>query len=124
MSVLCLSALLLSSCHQIIDDTYRFFDGGLRGFRGTLDEPLLGKFKKMETKGCCSNKTYHIQADQDQQIQTSGFELTKPVSQFIFAFVFIYLTDHLADAASPTFTHYYPPLLLRDFPALFQTFRL
>jgi hypothetical protein len=76
-----------------------------------------------EHKGCCNNKSFDLDLDFD-----SGEVLLKPLTdkqlQFVKAFVLSYFVDARPSPALYNYTYYYPPLLKRDLPVLFQTFLL
>ena len=74
-------------------------------------------------KGCCSNKSFKYEADQDQSILSIGFELIQPIQQFIAAYVAVFYTPSiLLQSDQPSFADYEPPLISRDYSVLFQSF--
>lgn len=75
-------------------------------------------------KGCCDTDYQHFQLDQDQQTASTNFELTPQVSQFITAFVAVFLVEILPQTEINNFQTYKPPLILRDIPVLVQSFLL
>lgn len=78
-----------------------------------------------EDKNCCSNKTLHFQSDQDHQLQTADFVVTKQLKQFVIAYVSVFLGGDfdLKWEVTP-YAHYKPPLIRKDIPVLHQTFLL
>ena len=79
----------------------------------------------MDKKDCCQNITLHFQSDQDRQVQTSDFMISKQLQQFVIVYAAGFFTNDFSiecDAAS--FNHYKPPLLLRNIPVLIQSFLL
>ena len=78
-----------------------------------------------EDKNCCSNKTVHFQADQDQQVQNFDFVVSKQLQQFVIAYLeaFLNLDLHVEENAIP-FAYYKPPLIKRDILTLNQSFLL
>ena len=78
-----------------------------------------------EDKNCCSNKTVHFQSDQDYQLQTADFAVSKQLKQFAIAYVSIFLgEDFDLKREVIAFAHYKPPLIPKDIPVLHQTFLL
>ena len=75
-------------------------------------------------KDCCENKTINLDADQDQQLQTVDFELTKQTELFLTAFVFTFYQNDLINARNIDYSRYRPPLIIRDIPILIQSFLL
>ncbi len=78
-----------------------------------------------EDKDCCSNKTVQLQSDQDQEVQTNNFVVSKQLKQFVIAYVAIFFVgdcDLQREAAN--YALYKPPLIRRDIPVLNQTFLL
>ncbi|MCB0523423.1 MAG: hypothetical protein H6576_03485 [Lewinellaceae bacterium] len=77
-----------------------------------------------DDKNCCSNKTVHIQSDQDQQapgyadlalsISFQPFVLYSPPT--------LSLGGLTPDRETLIFEHYKPPLIPRDIPVLMQSF--
>lgn len=78
-----------------------------------------------EAKNCCSNKTVRLQSDQDHQLQTADFVVTKQLKQFVIAYVSVFLGGDfdLKWEVTP-YAHYKPPLIRKDIPVLHQTFLL
>jgi len=78
-----------------------------------------------EDKNCCSNKTVHFQSDQDHQLQTADFVVTKQLKQFVIAYVSVFLgEDFDLKREVIAFARYKPPLIPRDIPVLHQAFLL
>lgn len=78
-----------------------------------------------EDKNCCSNKTVIIQSDQDQQIQSVDFVVSKELKQFVIAYVTVFFSDNSTlERQKSTFALYKPPLISRDISVLNQTFLL
>lgn len=75
-------------------------------------------------KDCCENRTLNLDSDQDQQIQTVDFTLTKQVEQFVTAFIYVFYQDKLTNEEDIFFAHYRPPLIQKDIPVLIQSFLL
>lgn len=76
-------------------------------------------------KGCCSNKTVHIQSDQDQQVSSVDFTINQQLKQFITAYVSVFLLDEFdLDEGGINFVRYKPPIIPRDISVLHQTFLL
>lgn len=86
---------------------------------GCLDARLGGK---EDNRNCCKNKTVHIEANQDLQIQF--LDLLSLHYQATLAFVqnkVLYQNLYITQTSLP-FQHYKPPLLFRDVPVLIQSF--
>ena len=79
---------------------------------------------KTEKKDCCENRTATLDSDQDQQIQTIDFTLTKEIKQFITADIYAFYQDKLTKKEVIPFALYRPPLIKRDIPILIQSFLL
>ncbi len=79
---------------------------------------------KTEKKDCCENRTATLDSDQDQQIQTIDFTLTKEVKQFVTAYIYAFYQDKLTKKEVIPFALYRPPLIKRDIPVLIQSFLL
>lgn len=77
---------------------------------------------KTAKKDCCENRTVTLNADQDQQIQTVDFTLTKEVKQFVTAYVYAFYQNKLTKDETIPFALYRPPLIKRDIPILIQSF--
>ena len=78
-----------------------------------------------EDKNCCSNKTVLLQSDQDQQVQSSEFVLSKQLKQFVAAYVAVFFSnDFNIEREVVAFALYIPPFIPRDIPVLNQTFLL
>jgi len=78
-----------------------------------------------EDKNCCSNKTVHFQSDQDHQLKTADFVVSKQLKQFVIAYVSVFLgEDFDLKREVIAFAYYKPPLIPRDIPVLHQTFLL
>ncbi len=80
----------------------------------------LGKCKK----GCCSNKTIHVEGnDEAKKIPTT--EILPMQVQFFTAFVQVFILEYtqLNKAIIP-YLNYIPPLLNQDIPVLIQSFLL
>lgn len=80
----------------------------------TLDKP-----------DCCSNKTLHVQADQNQRSQSN--DIAENISlQHIILIARVFQSFKQTKIVSNTadFLHYQPPLILRDIPVLVQSFLL
>ena len=78
-----------------------------------------------EAKNCCSNKTVHLQADQDQQVQNADFTVSNQLKQFVTAYVTIFfLNDLNVERETTPFAHYQPPLIPKDISILHQIFLL
>lgn len=76
-----------------------------------------------EHKGCCSNKSFHLDLDFDSG-EVISIPLTDKTIQFVQAFVLGYLVESQPSPTLHNYTNYYPPPLKRDIPVLFQTFLL
>ena len=78
-----------------------------------------------EERNCCSNKTVHLQSDQNQEIQTNDFAVIKELKQFVIAYVAVFfLSDFNIESDSASYSQYKSPLILRDIPVLTQSFLL
>lgn len=100
---------------------------------GMKDCPLHGKMKvanepngsTLSKKDCCSNKTFHFQADQDQNNQIdNGVLIPSQLQYFVIAFVDVFLNSSIAETDKPSFALYKPPLIPRDTYALLETYLL
>ncbi len=78
----------------------------------------------MGQKGCCENKISHVQSQQDQELASSEFVLSKPLQQFVMAYVFTFFAEILLEKRISTFETYIPPLISRDIYVLFESFLL
>lgn len=79
----------------------------------------------IDKKDCCSNKTVYFQSDQDQQVQTSDFVVSKQLQQFVIAYVAAFFTnDFSIESDAVSFVLYKPPLISRDIYVLVQSFLL
>ena len=78
-----------------------------------------------DRKNCCQNKIQLFQSEENQQLQSQTIKLSNPIKQFITAFSFVYLFNFsVIDTQSYGWLNYTPPLITRDFSALFQSFLL
>ena len=78
-----------------------------------------------EDRGCCSNKSMHIQFDQDQKLQITDIEVGREFKQFVIAYVAVFFLNHLnIECNAASYTQYKSPLILRDIPVLIQSFLL
>lgn len=78
-----------------------------------------------EDKNCCSNKTVHIQSDQDQQTQIFDFVVSSQLQHFVAAYVAIFLNHTVFfEKEAIVFAHYKPPIIQQDILVLNQTFLL
>ncbi len=80
--------------------------------------------EKTDKKDCCENRTVTLDSDQDQQIQTIDFTLTKEIKQFVTAYIYAFHQDKITEEESISFALYRPPLIQRDIPILIQSFLL
>lgn len=88
---------------------------------------ILGNKKNdssVNKKGCCENKTKFFHSDQDQQIQTFDYELTRPFQLFIGAYINAFFISSGIEKEILAFTRYKPPIIQRDIPVLIQSFLL
>ena len=86
---------------------------------------MTGKKDCSEAKNCCSNKTVRLQSDQDHQLQTADFAVSKQLKQFVVAYVAVFFADDFVlECEAANFAHYKPPLIPKDIPVLHQTFLL
>ena len=78
-----------------------------------------------EKKDCCTNQRHTFRADQDlQQAQNVDFALTKPLQNFVAAYIFTFRKIQITSDANPVFARYRPPPLRRNMPVLYQSFLL
>jgi len=78
-----------------------------------------------EDKDCCDNKTLQFQSDQDQQVQSSDFLISKQLQKFVVAYVAVFFTNDLSiESDASSYAQYKPPLIPRDIPVLFESFLL
>ena len=76
----------------------------------------------LDAKSCCSNKTLHVQADQDRQTQ-NGVRLFSVQQMQPIAFVSTSRNRHsLSVVKKLAIDHYKPPKLPKDVAVAFQTF--
>ena len=80
--------------------------------------------EKTDKKDCCENRTLTLDSDQDQQIQTANFTLTKEIKQFVTAYIYAFHQDKITEEEVISFALYRPPLIQRDIPVLIQSFLL
>lgn len=79
----------------------------------------------LDNSDCCQNKSLHIQLHQDQNIQIEGSTISKPLQQFITAYVQSFFCFGIEPAyKSILLTEYRPPSIPRDIPVLVQSFLL
>lgn len=78
----------------------------------------------LDKKDCCENQIHHIQADQDQAVQTFDFVVNKQLQQFVIAYVVVFCANNLIETDAPSFISYKPPLILRDIYVLIESFLL
>lgn len=82
------------------------------------------KDSQMDERDCCENKTVHIEADQNLQLQTLNLpSLHQVATVAFFNFKKLYHPLGISESTIP-FQQYKPPLLFRDIPVLTQTFLL
>ena len=94
-------------------------------FHAQMNETNKSEGSTISKKGCCSNKTLHFQSDQDHQLQTADFVVTKQLKQFVIAYVSVFLgEDFDLKREVIAFARYKPPLIPRDIPVLHQAFLL
>ena len=100
---------------------------------GMKDCPFHAKMKTanksdgntISKKGCCSNKTFHIQSDQDQQCQVDNAVIVSAeLEYFVIAFVEIFLKSAVPETENPAYAAYKPPLIPRDIYVLLETYLL
>jgi len=78
-----------------------------------------------DKKGCCSNKSLHFQADQDQQYQPNNAVVVNiQLQHFVIAFVENFLHSTFSKLDKPTFAHYKYPLISKDIYVLLESFLL
>lgn len=77
-----------------------------------------------DNRNCCKNKTVHIEADQDLQIQSSDLLSLHYQATLVFVQTKILYQNLSLSQISFPFQHYKPPLLFRDVPVLMQSFLL
>jgi hypothetical protein len=77
-----------------------------------------------ETNGCCDNKSFNYDLDQDQQIQNVDFVVNKQVEQFIAAYVFSFYTNITVEKEAIACEYYKPPLIPKDIPVFIQSLLL
>jgi len=76
-------------------------------------------------KDCCSNKTIHFQADQDQQNQIDNALVVSPQLQyFVIAFIEVFINSSVIETDKPSFALYKPPLIAKDTYVLLETYLL
>ena len=76
-------------------------------------------------KSCCSNKTLHFQADQDQQNQVeNAMVFPSQLQYFVIAFVEIFINSSFVETEKSAFALYKPPLIPRDIYVLLETYLL
>lgn len=79
----------------------------------------------LQQKKCCQNRTLHVESAQDRITQSNDLALSKPLQQFVAAFVQAFFNIHVDSAfQSVPFAQYRPPLIPRDIPVLIQSFLL
>lgn len=81
--------------------------------------------KITEDKGCCSNKTLYLQADNDKNSQIADV-LLNPVQLYHFAIAFVVAFQNTVALPTGILSnhHYKPPLIHRDICVFFETFLL
>ncbi|MBW3546452.1 MAG: hypothetical protein KY428_12795 [Bacteroidetes bacterium] len=89
------------------------------GHNHLADNDCPKKGKHVQIKGCCEDHYQTIVIEDELKsapVQVSSFE-------FALAFVHTFLNIALfSDTEKPQYSHYSPPLLLRDMPVLNQVF--
>jgi hypothetical protein len=76
-------------------------------------------------KNCCSNKTFYFQANKDQQFQSAVVIENKQLEKFDITSVPSFQFDKFGIVSdSAPYSHYKPPLILKDIPVLIQSFLL
>jgi len=78
----------------------------------------------IQKKGCCENRTIHLQSDVDQVNAVEDFALNSSLQQFVVAFVAAFLSPVPSENLAPNFQTYRPPIVARDIPVLYQSFLL
>jgi hypothetical protein len=108
------------SCHELGEGMK---DCPFHGQMGAANESEGSTINK---KSCCSNKTFHFQADLDQQTQVENAVVAMPthLQYFVIAFVEILINSSVVEIESPSFTLYKSPLIPRDIYALLETYLL
>lgn len=78
-----------------------------------------------EKKGCCNNRSVHIQSDTDQQLQTNAdFVVSQELEHFVTAFVTTFFLNNSVEESSSNSFAYQPPTIVRDTYVLYETFLL
>jgi hypothetical protein len=94
-------------------------------FHGQMGAANESEGSTISKKSCCSNKTLHFQADQDQQNQIENAVVVSPQLQyFVIAFVEILINFSVVEIESRSFTLYKSPLIPRDIYVLLETYLL
>lgn len=80
---------------------------------------------EVEQQGCCTNRSVHVQNDQNRVVQNVDVHVSS-VSGLtgILPVPFFRGVIHPSENNHPAFSHYRPPLILRDIPVFVQSFRL
>ena len=78
-----------------------------------------------QKKKCCQNRTVHVESVQDLAVQGSNATISRPLQQFVAAFVQVFFTLPVEPSRqSIPVEQYRPPLIPRDIPVLTQSFLL
>ena len=80
--------------------------------------------RSISKKGCCDNKSVHIQSDLNQLNSNANFVIGQELQHFVAAFVEVFLINNYVDRTSPSFQFYHPPIVVKDIPVLNQSFLL
>ena len=100
---------------------------------GMKDCPFHAKMKTADKsdgntihkKGCCSNKTLHFQADDDQQNHLNKVGVFPVQLQyFVIAFAEIFINASFVEIKKSSFARYKPPLIPRNIYVLLETYLL
>ncbi len=77
---------------------------------------------KTDKKGCCDDRTVLVQSDIDKNLQNAEIHTSPQLEQCIIAYVSVFLLGNQLAHSTPNYTHYKPPILIRDIPVLIQSF--
>jgi hypothetical protein len=90
------------------------------------NHPPQQQESSFEKRNCCQNKSFHIDADIDEQVQIQNVMPEWNQEQLILAFVQTFFTTDVSLALhdAPVFERYKPPLIARDIHVLFETYIL
>ena len=75
-----------------------------------------------DTKDCCSNKTMHLQSDLDRYHSSADFQFNQELQHFVIALVNVFFNNNFIGQLAPNFQSYKPPIVVKDYSVLFQSF--